>query len=550
MMATDLAGCGENFEELVGRRTPFVATQLGISGFNALVPDISDEGSARIASEFRRLQEATRSVAARSESEGITREVLMTFIEHETDLAELRDWQFQAGAFGGSAHSMAFSLVPRVRLTSTDDELSYLTRLGGLDRYFRQAGEQLQQGTSLGRTPVRRSLLSSQRTLMRYLQTGTDDDVFLSPALGTRIEGAVRRLVVRRIRPAVESLALAFTRELAPTARDEQHMGVCWLPDGEQIYGVYSRVETTSALTPRALQSCGLEVLESLEAEFAILGAEVFGTSQPKQVRERLRDDPRVRLMGSSDLLTRAQSANERASRALSSWVDDHPASPCEVQLMNAGDAATLPSAVYSSSQATSGLPGIYRLNADLCSSFQIEAVSFHEGTLGHHLQISIAQAAVDLPQFRRLYATTAFSEGWACYAERLADEMHLYTSAFDRLGMVCHATQRACRIVVDTGIHFLGWTFAHAFAFLEDRAPMPLSSIRADIDRIVDLPGQTLGYTIGHLEIATLRRDAEALLGARFDIRTFHDALLRDGSLPLGVLRSKMDRWIDATNQ
>ena len=197
--------------------------------------------------------------------------------------------------------------------------------------------------------------------------------------------------------------------------------------------------------------------------------------------------------------------------------------------------------AYYREPAADGGRPGRYYVNTfapETRPRYEAEALAFHESVPGHHLQIAIAQELDELPTFRRHAEVTAFIEGWGLYSERLADEMGLYTADLDRIGMLSFDAWRACRLVVDTGMHALGWSRSRAIGYMTEHSALAVNNITNEVDRYLGWPGQALAYKIGQLELRRLRTDAEAALGPRFDVRAFHDALLGHGALPLAVLR------------
>jgi uncharacterized protein (DUF885 family) len=177
---------------------------------------------------------------------------------------------------------------------------------------------------------------------------------------------------------------------------------------------------------------------------------------------------------------------------------------------------------------------------------YQIEATSYHEGIPGHHLQLSIASELTDIPEFRKRSFIAAYGEGWGLYSERLADEMGIYTTPLDRMGMLEADSMRACRLVVDTGMHALGWSRGRAIEYMTENSPMAVGHITAEIDRYAVTPGQALAYMIGRLEIQRIRREAEAALGPRFDIKRFHDTVLGSGLMPLPVLDRVVKAWVE----
>jgi len=234
------------------------------------------------------------------------------------------------------------------------------------------------------------------------------------------------------------------------------------------------------------------------------------------------------------------------AEATIPDWFGRLPATPCEVVVMLPHEEAHSTIAYYREPAADGGRPGRYYINTSepqTRTRYEAEALAFHEAVPGHHLQVAIGQELTSLPTFRRHADVTAFVEGWGLYAERLANEMGLYSGDLDRLGMLSYDAWRASRLVVDTGMHALGWSRAQAIQFMTEHSALAVNNITNEVDRYLVWPGQALAYKIGQLEIRRLRADAEARLGGRFDVKAFHDAVLGHGPLPLGTLREAVSR-------
>jgi uncharacterized protein (DUF885 family) len=248
-----------------------------------------------------------------------------------------------------------------------------------------------------------------------------------------------------------------------------------------------------------------------------------------------LRDDPALHHSHGEDIVAASKAALVKARAAMSDWFGRLPKSDCDVEATTSGAKA-----YYFRPPMDGSRGGVFFMNVSdpqAWGRFDIESTAFHEGIPGHHLQIAIATELEDLPEFRRTASVTAYAEGWGLYTERLADEMGLYGGPLDRIGMLAGDSMRACRLVVDTGMHALGWSRQRAIDYLRAHSPMHPSHVSAEIDRYAVTPGQALSYMVGRLEILRIREEAKTRLGTRFDIRQFHDAVLDSGSLPLSLL-------------
>jgi uncharacterized protein (DUF885 family) len=290
--------------------------------------------------------------------------------------------------------------------------------------------------------------------------------------------------------------------------------------------------------------------MERILAEMRTIGARSFGESDLVALMRKVKSEPQYLFGSREEMVAYAKAALERARQALPGWFGRVPAAPVivepypEFQEQSAPLGQAVPAAQDGSS------PGKYLINtyrAEQQSRAGLEATAFHEAYPGHHTQFTIAQERTDLHPISRYFFLSGFGEGWALYTERLADEMGLYSSNLDRLGMLSNEAWRAARLVVDSGMHGLGWSREQALDYLDAHTANARELNAAEIDRYIAVPGQATSYLLGALEIRRLRRQAEDALGDRFDIRAFHDRVLEDGAMPLTRLGAKVERWIEA---
>jgi uncharacterized protein (DUF885 family) len=274
----------------------------------------------------------------------------------------------------------------------------------------------------------------------------------------------------------------------------------------------------------------------------------VLGTADMGQVLHRLRDDPALRFGSPEEILQSGRDALARAVAALPEIVGRIPRSPCVVDEMSPYEAKDAVLGYYQPPAADGSRPGVHWLNTSAPGTrtrYEYEALAFHESVPGHHLQFALAQELEELPRFRRFGYVTAFSEGWALYTERLADEIGLYSGDLERFGMLSFDSWRACRLVVDTGLHQFGWSRDQAIDYLLANSALTRTNIENEVDRYVADPGQALAYMVGRLELVRLRGLAQDRLGGRFDLRAFHDLVLGTGGVPLTVLAQVVDRHL-----
>jgi uncharacterized protein (DUF885 family) len=407
-----------------------------------------------------------------------------------------------------------------------------------------------------GRLPVRRLVDAAVAHLDRYL--ANDDSNPLRrpqpPTDGTVDAAAFAaerdRLIDGVVRAAFAEYRRSLAEEIAPYGRPDDRTGLCWLADGERAYGRLVRAHTTLARSAEDLHRTGLELVERLVEEYRSVGARVFGPIELPDLFERLRTDPALRWRDADEILTTARAIVARAEQVAPLWFGRLPRGRCTVGAVPADEAPDAPAAYYQNAAMDGSRPAVYYTNTHRARErdrYNAEAAAFHEAIPGHHLQIALAQELADLPPMRRLARIDAFAEGWGLYAERLADEMGLYSGDLARLGMLAIDSLRAARLVVDTGIHAHGWDRQRVVDFLRTHTPMSHVDIEQETDRYIADPGQALAYMVGRLEIERMRAGARQALGERFDIRGFHDTVLRNGEVPLGALAEVVDEWVAA---
>jgi uncharacterized protein (DUF885 family) len=367
-----------------------------------------------------------------------------------------------------------------------------------------------------------------------------------------RFADAVANAVRDGIRPAFQRQRAFLADELRPLARPDDRPGLSHIPGGSDAYARLVAAHTTLDLDPEAIHAIGVEEVARIDAAFEELGGRMLGTSSTAETIARLRDDPTLRFSARDEVLETAETSLRRANEAIPAWFGRLPRTSCEVVVMGDHESAHSTVAYYRQPAADGSRPGSYYINTTLPETrprYEAEALAFHEAVPGHHLQLAIAQELTELPAFRRFGGPTAFVEGWGLYSERLSEEMGLYSGPLDRFGILSYDAWRACRLVVDTGMHALGWTRREALDFMLAHTALAENNIVNEVDRYIAMPAQALAYKLGQREILALRAQAEAALGAAFDIRTFHDVALGEGTVGLKTLRGVVEGWIASTS-
>jgi uncharacterized protein (DUF885 family) len=345
------------------------------------------------------------------------------------------------------------------------------------------------------------------------------------------------------VKPALARWVEAL-RELLPVARSADEPGLCYVPGGDADYANCVRTATTLALTPEEIHRIGREELAALEERALELGARLrLGSLQ--EIHRALRASSGSRP--GAEAMVSATAAIRQAEARASEYCPPPLPPPCEVTAMPAVVASSGIAPHYTPPRRDGGRPGTFWFNLERPTAgtgWDLEAVAFHEGVPGHHLQISRMEMLDGLTAMQRERSLSVFGEGWALYAERLADEMDLYSSPENLLGAVSASLLRAVRLVVDTGLHALGWRRQEAVEFMAAHVPLPEPFLADEVDRYIVMPGQALSYLTGQRELLRLRDEASERLGSRFTLTGFHAAVLDSGSLPMPVLDAKLRRW------
>jgi uncharacterized protein (DUF885 family) len=376
----------------------------------------------------------------------------------------------------------------------------------------------------------------------------TDLPETIQAASRARLAEAIRAAVADEVRPAHERYRSFLADELLPVARDDDRPGLSHLPGGGEAYESLVRYHTTLELTPEQIHRIGLDETERIDAEFRRLGEPLLGTSDLREVLARLRSDPALHFRTPREVFDVAQATLDRANAAIPDWFGRLPKAPCVVVEMRPHEAEHSTIAYYREPAVDGSRPGSYYVNTtkpETRPRYEAETLAVHEAVPGHHLQTAIAQELEGLPAFRRLGGPTAYVEGWGLYTERLSVEMGLIPDGVARLGDASYDAWRACRLDVDTGMHALGWTRDEAIAFMLEHTALAENNVVNEVDRYLAIPGQALAYKLGQREILRLREEARSALGAVFDIRSFHDAVLVQGAVGLGTLARIVEDWI-----
>jgi len=530
---------------------PIYATVLGVPGYGQELADRSEAAQQDLRATVRDLADRMTAVEpdGLAADDVVTRAMVIHHAGQLVDELDTRMVEFTVSDLFVAPAAELIMTLPMIAIATDEQARDYLARLRAVPAYLATVAQRHRDGVAAGRVPVERLVDNAIAHLDRYL-ADPDGDPFARQELAPELATERARLLADVVRPAFAEYRRVLAEEIRQHGRPADKVGVCWLPDGEEIYRKLAKSHTTTDRTPEELHQTGLDVIARLTEEYAEVGQRVFGVSDRAAVFEKMTTDPAMRWRDGDELLESARETVGRAEEAVSGWFGRLASSQCKIEPVPAADAPGAPAAFYLWPSMDGQRPGIYFANTDRAEErdkFVSEVMAFHEAVPGHHFQIALAQELTHLPMFRRVVNPNAYAEGWGLYTERLAEEMGLYSSDVYRLGMLAMDSMRAGRLVVDTGMHALGWSRQQAVDFLRANTPMSDLEIGNEIDRYIAYPGQALSYMVGRLEIQRIRAAAEQTLGERFDIREFHDVVLGNGSLPLRVLDDVVSGWAGA---
>ncbi len=531
---------------------PSYAHMLGDYRFMDRVEDASRTGEdARIA-RLRDFAAKARAFdpATLSSDDQVTRETLIYECETTAGIDEMRQAEFGIDPIFGT-HVMLQVAIPQMSVETPEHAEKMLAKYAAVATMIDQQAERLREGIAAGRVNAHFAVDATVAQIDAMLASPVADDAFLRAQMPADFSDddiiawkeRAGAIVSDQIRPAFGRYRDVIRDEVGPVARPNERAGLWALSDGDELYARLVERYTTLGMTAQEVHDVGLEQIARLADEYREIAGPILGTTDLTEIFTALRDDPKLHHTTGADVVAQSEEAFAAAKAAMGNWFGRLPKSDCFVQETQHGAVA-----FYFPPAEDGSREGTFFMNTTDPTSwgtFEIQATAFHEGIPGHHLQIAIAQELGDsIPAFRRNGFISAYGEGWGLYTERLADEMGLYSSELDRVGMLQADSMRACRLVVDTGMHALGWSRQQAIEYVAENSPMTLHSITEEIDRYLSFPGQAVSYMIGRIEIQRIRAEAEASMGDRFDIKGFHDVVLGSGCIPLPSLARLVHEW------
>ena len=558
--ADDLKRLVDDHWAWVLKNNPVLATTLGVRTYDDQLGDLSlahIDASAREAAAFLARADAIPA-AQLGAGDRLNRDILARLLRREVEAGRFGQRQMLFGNRSGW-HTELAGLADAVPLYTLADYLSYVARLRAFPALNAQGIATTRGAVAGGFTLPCDAMRGFETTITGEIADTPEKTRFWKPFAGARpatigeadwaaLKADARAAIADGVEPAFRAFLAYYRTDYAPHCA--RAVGVSAQPDGAAWYAFLAREETTTDLTPNAIHRLGLSEVARIRAEMDAVVARSGFKGDRAAFIAHLRTDPALYPRTPAELIAAASVLTKRIDGEMPRLFGRLPRLPYTVKPIPAASADGNTTAYYNGGSPESGIAGTYYVNLthlDQRPLYELPALTLHEAVPGHHNQIALQQE-LDLPPFRRHIAFfTAFTEGWGLYSERLGIDMGLYDTPEKDMGRLSYEMWRACRLVVDTGLHAKGWSKRQAIAFMKDNTALTDANIEAEVNRYIAGPGQALAYKLGELRIRALRGEAERRLGARMDLRGFHDAVLANGSVPLDVLDTQVRAWIAA---
>ncbi len=541
------------------RTQPELATQVGDHRYNDRLSDLSDKAIAEDIEHSRHAlaQFEAIDVTGFPEAERLNQILMVRSLRDDLDGAQFKEWEMPATQFGG-IHLGYASLPFDSPFRTVKDYDDYLARLRQIPRVLQQATGRMRQGLRDHLMPPKYLLEKVSSQAQQIADASLEKSSFTEPlrkfpdsiseADRKRLRAAIEDAVKTEVEPTYAQFAKFVRDDYAPHGRLDP--GIWALPDGDARYRFAVRHQTTTDLTAGQIHELGVKSVAHIEEEMLTI-AKAQGFSDLKSFNAHIRQDPALYAKSGQQLLDLYTKYRDQMYTKLPQLFGRLPKNKLDVVPMEEFRSADSVPADYSPGAGDGSRPGRINVNEYAPEKrllLNVEAIAYHEGVPGHHLQFSIAQELTGLPPFRRYdLDLNAFTEGWAFYAEGLGKEVGFYQDPYSDYGRLQNEMWRAVRWVVDTGVHSQHWTRQQMIDYFHEHTAMDDQNIETEVDRYIAWPGQALSYKMGQMKILELRERAQRELGPKFDVRAFHDAVLEQGPLPLDVLETKINNWIAA---
>ena len=552
-----LAAILADYEAFDRSQDPISAGREGDDEALSQLPDTSREAELARAETLRGFATRLDAIdpAALTEEDRLNHAFISWIIDMAVERVAFDGGRLAFDSEGGPGQWIGY-MAGSTRITTRAEGEAWLERMAGLGAFYDEARTDARRGLETGlvqtRSVVENALMLAETDAAFTAET----DPLLRPLadLPASIPADVqegwraraRDIIAGEIAPRRRAWAAFLREEYLPAAPET--LGLAHRPGGRDYYAFLARSYTTTDMTPDEIHALGQAEVARIRARMDEEMEAAGWDGDFAAFLTFLRTDPQFYATSREDLLKEASEMAKRADGGLPALFGTLPRLPYDVRPVPEEIEANYTTGRYFAGSMEAGLPGGYIVNTgrlDQRPLYELPALTLHEAVPGHHLQIALQQEAEAGPYFRRGANVTAFTEGWGLYAEYLGEEMGFYRTPYERFGRLSYEMWRACRLVADTGIHWLGWEIEQARACFAENSALAPHNIETELQRYIGWPGQALAYKIGEIRLRDIRGRAEATLGEDFDVRAFHDALLVDGPLPLGLLDQRMDAWI-----
>jgi len=557
------AGPTEDFQALLDENwewqlseNPVRASRLGDRRFNDQWPDMSLEAIERRFEDQKTFLRRLRAIdsSALSEADALNYDLFRRQLEDSIDGQQFNSHLMPMSQRGGvqSLESTAETL----RLANVQDYEDWLARMTKIGTVIEQTTALLEEGRRTGYMPPKILMERIPTQIASQLVEDPEISPFfkafsnMPDSIGEEDQQRIQRLakdvIDKSIVPAYREFSNYFNETYLPASRES--IGASSLPNGEAFYEHRARTFTTTAMTPDEIHRLGLNEVKRIRDEMQLVIDELEFEGSFADFLHFLRTDPQFYYDTPEELFEGYLAVSKRIDPELVKLFGKLPRMPYGLRPIPDNIAPDTTTAYYNRPAADGSRPGYYYVNLyrpEVRPKYEMEVLSIHEAVPGHHLQIALQMEMEEMPNFRKYSGFTAFSEGWGLYSESLGYEMGFYKDPYSKFGALTYDMWRAVRLVVDTGMHYKGWTRQQAIDFFKDNAAKKEADIINEIDRYISWPGQALAYKIGQLKMLELRRKAEQALGDDFDVKAFHDELLGGGAVPMEVLETRMNRWL-----
>lgn len=540
---------------MVLAESPTFATQFGVRDYDDQLGDPSLAAYEAGIEKRTEILNALRALSPDmlSDDDRLNRELLMLQLEDEIEASKFGG-KYMIVTNRGGPHLNLTGLVSTLPFRTEADYRSYMARLEAMPAYLDAATERLRAGIDAGWVQPCAPMAGYEDSINIHVVADPEQSVFIDP-FDKRPAGMddetfmimrfhAAEIIRKKVVPAFAKFEEFYNLEYQPNCRDE--VGTSAMPGGAEYYEHRVRRFTTLDVTADDVHQIGLAEVARIRKEMEEI-ARGEGFKDLAAFQNYLRTDPQFYPKTPYDRVARASYILKKMDGQLVNLFTRLPRMPYDIKEIPLDIAEKTTTAYYQPPSGDGTRAGSYYINTtklDTRPLYELEALSLHEAVPGHHLQIALQQE-LDLPNFRRFGGFTAFVEGWGLYSERLGLEVGFYETPYTDFGRLSYEMWRACRLVVDTGMHSKGWTRDQAIDFMAENSGLSMNNITTEVDRYITWPGQALAYKMGELKIRELRARAEKKLGRKFDLRRFHDTVLEAGAVPLSVLEERIDAWI-----